>query len=436
MARTTIRHDLNEALAFIRGVTISGARHGLPLVLASVFAAIPSGVSAIVETGQLSLSPDITITIAGLASPLEDEDLLLEDKPNPRTFEDLGPLSKSVDLTGYEKLLNGDRLLSLDTTVSLSGSGGPFSAEPRDVVLFDGMDYSLDFDGSASGVPETARIDALGQIQGDLVLSFDTTATLGGQLTASDEDLVRVLGGGQYLLLFDGSAAGVPSQLDLDAFHVRSDDGVLFSLLLSFDVAGSVGGIRFDDEDILEYRQAGGIWTLAFDASAEHPNWSPADLDALYFPPECSDGIDNDANGDIDFPADAGCDSPGDEVEFMAWTFSGKALGGAIFFTVNGVALQVITMAGQTAAQVAQLVVDAINADGNLMGLGVSAAVHGDRVTTNGTVTDVVVNDPGLGHNAAEVPGLLLWGLLAVAAALLGTGVTRSPKVHGGEKPK
>ncbi len=31
--------------------------------------------------------------------------------------------------------------------------------------------------------------------------------------------------------------------------------------------------------------------------------------------PECSDGIDNDMDGDIDFPDDAECDSPGDDDE-------------------------------------------------------------------------------------------------------------------------
>ncbi|MFH1590181.1 MAG: DUF4215 domain-containing protein [archaeon] len=42
----------------------------------------------------------------------------------------------------------------------------------------------------------------------------------------------------------------------------------------------------------------------------------------IEIPPECSDGIDNDGDGDIDFPADSGCDGPNDDREYEAETFA------------------------------------------------------------------------------------------------------------------
>jgi hypothetical protein len=51
-------------------------------------------------------------------------------------------------------------------------------------------------------------------------------------------------------------------------------------LLLSFDGSGSIGGVAFDDEDALEF-DGGATWALAYDGSAQDPDWAPADLDAI-----------------------------------------------------------------------------------------------------------------------------------------------------------
>src|SRR2546426_503210 len=58
--------------------------------------------------------------------------------------------------------------------------GGTF-VEPRDVILFDGVStFSPLFDGSASGVPDYASIDAVLLDGADPVLSFDVPVNLGG----------------------------------------------------------------------------------------------------------------------------------------------------------------------------------------------------------------------------------------------------------------
>ena len=66
--------------------------------------------------------------------------------------------------------------------------------------------------------------------------------------------------------------------LDLDAGHDLGGG----AYATSFDTAGEVGGIVFDDEDVLRFD--GITWTVEFDGSTENSNWAAADLDAVMVP--------------------------------------------------------------------------------------------------------------------------------------------------------
>ncbi len=100
-----------------------------------------------------------------------------------------------------------------------------------------------------------------------------------------------------------------------------------------------------------------------------------------------------------------------------SWEFFGTAAGGSVSFSVDGIPLQVTTLAGETAADVAANVADAINADPTLSAMGVFAFATGNTVITNGMIT---VDDPG----PFAVPALGGWAL-ALLAALLGATATR-----------
>ena len=76
----------------------------------------------------------------------------------------------------------------------------------------------------------------------------------------------------------DGSAAGVPASLDLDAADRLPGNG---RLLLSFDGSAVIAGIELDDEDVLEHDPAAGTWRIAYDGSEADSGWVPADLEAL-----------------------------------------------------------------------------------------------------------------------------------------------------------
>ena len=84
---------------------------------------------------------------------------------------------------------------------------------------------------------------------------------------------------------------------------------------------------------------------------------------------------------------------------------------------MNGVALVVVTSFGETAAQVAANVADAINQDPTLQGQFVSAEATGGKVETNGDVSDVVIGDSGLAHRT--IPTLSEWGLIVMGLLLL-----------------
>ena len=131
---------------------------------------------------------------------------------------------------------------------------------------------------------------------------------------------------------------------------------------------------------------------------------------------ECDDGGTSSLDG-----CSATCESED------IWGFGGTAVGGfTVDFSVDGVALQITTVAGQTAADIAQAVATAINSDLTLQGLGVNAFSSGSEVATDGNLTNLVLNDPGLTQTPPlEVPALSPPGLIAVLALLCGISFLR-----------
>ena len=230
-------------------------------------------------------SPDIAIEV-GTGVIVSDEAAVLDNQLGVVVLENLGPLPESADLTAIGFAPNGDRYLSLDKTVALpDGMSGGVIARPGDVVRFDGAAYTIDFDAGLAGLPDGVNVDAVSIAPNGLLLSFDTTVDLGSGLVAADEDLV-VWSGSVFTSALDGSAAGVNSALDLDAGQSLGKS----TFLVSFDAAGVIDSIPFQDEDVLRY--ANGAWSLEIDASMLDGNWATADLDAIQVPePDVSNGV-------------------------------------------------------------------------------------------------------------------------------------------------
>jgi len=104
----------------------------------------------------------------------------------------------------------------------------------------------------------------------------------------------------------------------------------------------------------------------------------------------------------------------------------GIAFGGTVDLSVDGVPLIVPTTSGQSAAQVAQLIADAINADPTLSSAGVTAGVVDNTVFTDGTISNVAVNDPGLSTTPPPVPAFpAVWALLALMSFATALAILR-----------
>jgi hypothetical protein len=203
----------------------------------------------------VSFSPDTTVELSG--STFEDQEVAKDNQLGTVILAPLGVLPNASDVSAYHHLANGDQLYSLDTTAEL---GGGLIASPADVVRYDGVNDTLEFDASAEGIPDGVIVDAVGvHSSGDLVLSFER------------------FDGVTFSLLFDGSSEGVPAGLDLDGAEARPG-GLLWA---SFDGSGSLGGVDFDDEDILEFDPSGPSWIVVYDGSAVHATLAAADVVAV-----------------------------------------------------------------------------------------------------------------------------------------------------------
>src|SRR5262245_2615979 len=230
--------------------------------------------SAATSLSSLYFAPDITVMLNG--KRISPQQIAIDDLAGTLNILDVGTFPEGTHIVAYHFLSNGDHLLAFDTSIDLGG----VTARPGDVVRFNGASYSLFFDATASGVPESAMVDAIALgSQGELLLSFDITVQLGA-VTAEDEDLVRFQND-TFSLAFDGSAAGIPAELDLDGAYYVQGNG---HLLLSFDGSGTVGNpaVAFDDEDVLEYDPSADSWERVYDGSAQASGWPPADLVALF----------------------------------------------------------------------------------------------------------------------------------------------------------
>ncbi|HIF91698.1 MAG TPA: PEP-CTERM sorting domain-containing protein [Myxococcales bacterium] len=255
-------HPLTQVKRFVMG----------KFVLAAVSVLMVSGAQA----AALDVSPDIAVELGG--ATIQQQDVARDDLSGgaPGSIADLGSLPDGADVVGYHEASPTQQLFVLDVTADLGGT----YASAGDVIDYDpgtGV-YQIELDMSALGIPDGTRVDAFGLASsGDYILSFDVTVDLGGGLVASDEDLVTYSLASGFTMLLNGANAGLDRGLDLDAASELNGN-----LLVSFDSDGSIGGIDFADEDVLSFDPAGSTWTRAYDGSAIHPGqWQGADLVAV-----------------------------------------------------------------------------------------------------------------------------------------------------------
>jgi uncharacterized delta-60 repeat protein len=186
----------------------------------------------------------------------------------------------------------GDELRLYLSLASSQTIGGVASAD-EDILKFDGMSWSLLFDGSDVGVG-SPDLFAFTFLDADsLLMSFSSNVTVNG-IAATPQDILRFdatsLGSttsGTWSLYFDGSDVGLADATaeKIDALSLLPDGRLLLSTNGNPAVTG-VSGAK--DEDVLAFTPASlgsttaGTWSLYFDGSdVGLSETSGEDIDAL-----------------------------------------------------------------------------------------------------------------------------------------------------------
>ncbi len=238
----------------------------LGIVIAS-FMLAPSTIA------QWEFVPDVSIDASGVL--ITPRDVVQDSGSGAFTTAPVGTIPDDSAIAAYHPEGGGDFLYAVRAAIELPGA---ILARRQDVVRVSAGTHSILFDGSSQGVPEGIGIDALStNAAGDLLLSLDTSLELTAGVFAEDRDLVR-WDGAAFSLFFDASAEGVPAGVGLDAAHYAEGAD---ELLLSFATSGAIGGVVFDDEDLLGFDRSSGSWRLAFDGSARESALASADLVAV-----------------------------------------------------------------------------------------------------------------------------------------------------------
>jgi len=165
---------------------------------------------------------------------------------------------------------------------------------------------------------------------------------------------------------------------------------------------------------------------------------SAAAVDDITFQEALAASPDSDGDGilnlldNCDFQSnpdqtDTNADGLGDACVRSSWFFQGLAQGGSIRFTVNGTELIIMTMPGESVADVAAKIAAAINGSSTLAVAGISAVAAGKNVFITSPVGEVVNTDPGIqfsfGEGAVIIPALSSWGLIGLALLLSAAGL-------------
>ena len=182
---------------------------------------------------------------------------------------------------------------------------GGLAVAPQDAVAVrqDGS-VRMVFDGSAAGVPRGVAIDALAVTGDGLVLSFTAPARLPGIAgQVDDSDLVR-FAAGAFAPWFDGGDVGLRNAAeDVDAVEVLADGRIVASTVGS----ARVGRLQAQDEDLLAFTpkrlgaRTAGRWRPYLDGSDVALSGRSEDVDAVAV--DATGAIDLSVRGSLGVPA-------------------------------------------------------------------------------------------------------------------------------------
>lgn len=194
-------------------------------------------------------------------------------------------------------------IVLLPIYISLDGSGnvGGIAADDIDILAFDGISWSMFFDGSDVGINSSGQdLNDFVVVDSSTILLTFRSAFILGSINVDPWDILQFnatsLGtdtAGSFSLYFDGEDVGLDTTGEtIDALDVQPDGTILVSVTAN----ASVPGLAAADEDLIAFSPTSlgditsGSWTLYFDGS---------DVGLADTTGEDVDGVDVLGNGDI-----------------------------------------------------------------------------------------------------------------------------------------
>ena len=263
--------DLN-LLRFVRKFPSALIAGGLPAALGLVSTLAVAQTPLVVE---LQYSADIGSSFIDATTLVRRSDYVIDDTHGRRARVHIAGLPDAANLGDFQIDSSGVALFSLGAGITVSGT----YFDPADVVASNAGTWIKAFDAAAAGIPKGVHCDGVGRWNGNgpLLLSFDTTFSLGG-ITYRPADVIFVNGGSLGSKLIDASALGLAANLNIDAIDAI---GTNTDLLVSFDTAGIVGGVGFTADDVLQIHLADASWSKRFALRTFSSRWETANLDGL-----------------------------------------------------------------------------------------------------------------------------------------------------------
>ena len=173
------------------------------------------------------------------------------------------PIDSVWDIGCYE-----GNITSMDVSLYVSTTGGAtyggLTVEDEDIGFYDTdtSTASRIFEGDVIYASDEDTDAYHLQSNGTFLLSTVDSATIGG-LSFNDEDVVQYdPNTGATTMLFDGSAIFSGDE-DLDAFTVLNNG----NYVLSTAGSATIGSLNFNDEDLVEYNPSSGTATMYLDGS-------------------------------------------------------------------------------------------------------------------------------------------------------------------------
>ncbi|GAA0716583.1 hypothetical protein [Dokdonella soli] len=244
------------------------------LGLIAILAAQGAGADAPL-IAHLQYSADIGANIVGPGLFAARKDFVDDDLAGARQRMQIAGLPDNAVLHDFHIEGNGNILFALDIGVTLGGT----YFDPADVIRFSGSSFSKQFDAAAAGVPRGVHCDGVARLgsNGPLLLSFDKTFSVGG-ITIQPADVIAFSGNAFGAKLLDARALGLSANLNVDAIDTF---GTKSYLLVSFDTGGTIAGITFADEDVMQLHLTDGTWSKRFTLLNFSDRWGAANLDGL-----------------------------------------------------------------------------------------------------------------------------------------------------------